>query len=144
MKIGISYDHNGYEIAQNVKDYLNKKGYDVTDYNNIYNENDDYPVEAIKLCENIDNLKFGILICGSGVGMSIIANKVRGVRCARVTNKEEAKETREHQDANCIALSAKTQNILEVIDVFIETPFSNVERHQRRIKSIANYENNMR
>lgn len=141
MKIGISYDHNGYEISKQIKLHLINKGYDVIDYNDNYNKDDDYPKEALKLCEDIDNLDFGILICGSGVGMSIIANKVKEVRCARVVNKEEAIETRLHQNANIIALSSKTPNIEEVIEAFITTEYIYEERHQRRIDQIKMYEN---
>ena len=73
MQIGLSYDHNGYEIGQKVKEYLTNKGYKVIDYNNKYDKEDDYPKEALKM---LGNIKTGILICGSGVGMSIIAKKV--------------------------------------------------------------------
>ena len=137
MQIGLSYDHNGYEIGQKVKEYLTNKGYKVIDYNNKYDKEDDYPKEALKM---LNNIKTGILICGSGIWMSIIANKVKGVRCALIRTKEEAIETRTHNDANVIALSAKTPNIMEVIDAFFETPFSNEERHQRRVKEIEEYE----
>ena len=140
MQIGITYDHNGYQIAQKVKEHLLEQGYKVKDYNNKYDPNDDYPKEALKLLEHKEKEEIGILICGSGVGMSIIANKVKGIRCARVLNKEEAIETRTHQDANVLALSAKTPNIISIIDAFLETPFSNEERHIRRIKEIEKYE----
>jgi len=141
MKIGISYDHNGYEVGQQLKKYLTNKGYEVKDYNNVYNKDDDYPVEALKLCNDIKLFDFGVLICGSGVGMSMIANKVKNIRCARVVNKEEAIETRLHQNANVIALSSKTPNIEEVLDAFINTEYIYEERHQRRIDQIKSYEN---
>lgn len=141
MKIGISYDHNGFEISQKIKKHLEYKGYEIKDYNGIYDPTDDYPKEALKLCNDMKTLNFGILICGSGVGMSIIANKVKGIRCARVTTIEEAKETRLHQNANVIALSSKTKNIEDVINTFLETKYEEEERHKRRIEQIENYEN---
>lgn len=138
MQVGLSYDHNGYEISKKIKEELSKKGYQIIDYNNEYNKEDDYPKEALKM---LNNTKHGILICGSGIGMSIIANKVKGVRCALVRTKEEAISSRMHNDANVIALSAQTPNIVELIETFFETPFSCEERHQRRIKQIEEYEN---
>ena len=137
MQIGLSFDHNGYEISKKIKEELTKKGYQITDYNNIYDKEDDYPEKALKMLEHT---KTGILICGSGIGMSIIANKVKGVRCALVRTKEEAKSSRLHNNANVIALSASTPNIIEIIETFFETPFSEEERHKRRIKQIKEYE----
>lgn len=137
MQIGLSYDHNGYEIAKKIKENLALKGYQIIDYNNKYDKEDDYPEQALKMLENI---KTGILICGSGIGMSIIANKVKGVRCALVRTKEEAITSRQHNDANVIALSASTPNIEEIIDTFFQTPFSKEERHSRRINQIKEYE----
>lgn len=141
MQIGLSYDHNGYEISKTIKEYLKNKGYKVIDYNNKYNKDDDYPIEALQMLENKQDYEKGILICGSGIGMSIIANKVKGIRCAKVETIEEATLTRKHNDANIIALSSKNNNILKIIDAFLETPFSFEERHQRRIKEIEEYEN---
>ena len=141
MQIGLSYDHNGYEISKAIKEYLKNKGYKVIDYNNKYNKDDDYPIEALQMLENKQDYEKGILICGSGIGMSIIANKVKGIRCAKVETIEEAALTRKHNDANIIALSSKNNNILKIIDAFLETPFSFEERHQRRIKEIEEYEN---
>src|SRR5574344_74651 len=128
MNIGISYDHNGYEISQEIKKYLTKKGYHITDYNNKYDKEDDYPDYALKLCNDMPSNQYGILICGSGIGMSIMANKVKTIRCARVVNKEEAIESRTHLNANVIALSSGTKDILDIIESFITTPFSNEER----------------
>lgn len=139
MQIGLSYDHNGYDIAKKIKQKLEEKGYQIIDYNNKYDKEDDYPKEALKM---LKNTKEGILICGSGIGMSIIANKVKGVRCALVRTKEEAIVTRKHNHANVIALSATTPNIIEIIETFFQTPFSLEERHVRRVKQIEKYEEN--
>lgn len=140
MQVGLSYDHNGYEISKTIKEHLNNKGYKVIDYNNKYNKDDDYPLEALKMLEHKSEYEKGILICGSGIGMSIIANKVKGIRCAKIETKEDAILTRKHNDANVIALSSKNPDIIEIIDAFLETPFSYEERHQRRVKEIEEYE----
>ena len=88
------------------------------------------------------NTDLGIAICGSGIGISIACNKVKGIRCAKVSNKQEAKYTRNDNDANIIALSAEVpeEEALEIITTFINTPFSNEERHIRRINKIKEYE----
>ena len=145
MQIGITYDHNGYEIAQKVKEHLVKQGYKVKDYNNKYDPNDDYPKEALKLLEHKEKEEIGILICGSGVGMSIIANKVKGIRCAHVTSTSEATLARAHNNANIIALGVnnnKVNDLIKMIDLFLSTDFRNEERHIRRNNQIMEYEQN--
>ena len=84
MKIGLGSDHKGYKIKEKLKKYLNENGYDVLDYGTDNENSTDYPVYAFKVCENVrdKNIDFGILICGTGIGMSIAANKVKGIRCA--------------------------------------------------------------
>ena len=86
----------------------------------------------------------GIAICGSGIGISIACNKVKNIRCAKVSNKEEAYYTRNDNDANVVAFSAKTEKetAFEIVRTFMSTPFSNEERHQRRIDKIKAYEEN--
>ena len=102
----------------------------------------DYPDYAFKIGESIANkgIKLGILICKTGIGMSIACNKVRGVRCAKVDNVEEAKLTRLHNNSNVIAISALNKNALEIVKTFLDTEFSNEERHIRRINKITEYE----
>lgn len=146
MKISIATDHNGVEEKQQIMDYLKNKNIDVLDLSTDNTPIDDYPDFAFRVANSVINneCNFGILLCGTGIGMSIAANKVKGIRCAHVSNVEEAYHTRVDNDANIIALSYKNDidNIIRMIDKFIETPFSNEERHIRRINKIAAYEEN--
>lgn len=146
MKISIATDHNGVEEKKQIIDYLKNKNIDVLDLSADNTPIDDYPDFAFRVANSVINneCNFGILLCGTGIGMSIAANKVKGIRCAHVSNVEEAYHTRVDNDANIIALSYKNDidNIIRMIDKFIETPFSNEERHIRRINKIAAYEEN--
>lgn len=142
MKIGIANDHRGVELKNYLLERLNE--YEVVDLGTDRNESVDYPDYAFLLGEKVANheLDYGIAICGSGIGISIACNKVKGVRCAKVSNVEEAKYTRLDNDANIIALSATTneEEALEIINTFLKTEFSKEERHQRRIDKITKYE----
>lgn len=140
--IGIASDHAGLELKEKAIIYLESLGYQVLDYGTNVNTSVDYPDYAFKIGESIVNndIKFGILICKTGIGMSIACNKVKGVRCAKVDNIEEAKLTRLHNNSNVIAVSALNENALEIIKVFLETDFSNDERHIRRVEKIIRYE----
>lgn len=144
MKISIATDHNGVEEKKQIIDYLKNKNIDVLDLSTDNTPIDDYPDFAFRVANSVINneCNFGILLCGTGIGMSIAANKVKGIRCAHVSNVEEAYHTRVDNDANIIALSYKNDinSILAMIDKFIKTPFSNEERHIRRINKIAAYE----
>ena len=143
MKIGIASDHHGIKIKQELINYLNKKGNEVVNYGPDTTDSVDYPEFAFKIGNAIKNeeIELGILICKTGIGMSIAANKVKGVRCAKVTNTKEARLTRQHNDANVIAISADEPlfKLKDIIDVFVRTKFSGEERHQRRIDLINNY-----
>lgn len=145
MKIGIATDHHGIKIKEELINYLNKKGNEVVNYGPNTRDSVDYPEYAFKIGKSIQNkeIDLGILLCKTGIGMSIAANKVNGVRCAKVDNIKEAKLAREHNDANVIALSAEQPLFVlkDIIDVFIKTKFSNEERHQKRIDLINNYKN---
>ena len=140
MKIGIASDHRGYQLKQKL---LNELNYEIIDYGTISEESTDYPIYAFKVGEAIKNKKIdlGILICGSGIGMSIACNKVKTVRCALVNNVEDAKLCRLHNNANVIALSATNSNYKEIIDTFLTTKFSKEERHIKRVEMIDNYDN---
>lgn len=144
MKIAIASDHRGFSL----KEYLKKElaNYDITDCGTFSEESVDYPDYAFKLGNEVasKNADFGIAICGSGIGISIACNKVKKIRCAKISNVEEAKYTRIDNDANIIALSEKIpkEEALECVKTFLETPFSNIERHQRRIDKITDYEEN--
>ena len=144
MKIGIATDHHGVELKQILTDFLKDKGYNVIDYGTNSLEMVDYPDYAFILGENVvnKNVDFGVAICGSGIGISIACNKVKGIFCAKVSNKEEAYYTRNDNNSNIVAFSEKTnkEEALEIVKTFVETPFSNEERHLRRINKIKEYE----
>lgn len=144
MKVGIVSDHRGYELKKElVKELTN---YELIDYGTYSTESVDYPDYAFLLGDKVvkKEVDYGIAICGSGIGISIACNKVNGIRCAKVNTVLDAKMTRLDNDANIIALSAKTNknDAIELINTFLETNFSNEERHINRINKIKNYEEN--
>lgn len=142
MKIGIVNDHRGLKLKNYIKNNL--KECEIINYGTDSEASVDYPDYAFKLGEKIINkeVDLGIAICGSGIGISIACNKVKGIRCAKVNEIEDVEATRNDNDSNVIALSAKTnpEKAIELIKKFIETPFSNEERHIRRIEKIKKYE----
>lgn len=144
MRIAIASDHKGYHLKTTLITYLRKKGYDVLDLGTDSVIRTDYPKYAFLLCEKITNKEadFGIVICGTGIGISIACNKVKGIRCAKVDNIKEAKLTRCDNDANVLALngSMMAYKAKDIVDVFLSTSFSNMERHINRLKMIENYE----
>ncbi len=145
MKIGIANDHRGFELKTYLKEQLTLLGYDVTDYGTFSTESVDYPDYAYILSTNVVNKKvdYGVAICGSGIGISIACNKVKGIRCAKVSNEEEAKYTREDNDSNIVALGEKIpfEEALKIVKTFVTTEFSNLEKHKRRIEKIKELEN---
>lgn len=144
MKIGIASDHRGYRLKEYLKEVLPQLNYEVVDFGTTSEESTDYPDYAFVLGENVvsKNVDFGIAICGSGIGISIACNKVKGIRCAKVSNKEEAKITRIDNNSNIVAFSEKIlpQEAVEIVKAFVETPTSPEEKHQRRVNKIINYE----
>ena len=144
MTIGIGNDHHGVLDKQNLTKYLTNKGYNVVNYGTDELENVDYCDYAFKVGEEVRDGKidFGILLCNTGIGMSIACNKVRGVRCAKVANEYEASMTRRDNDANVIALSAREdiEKLKEIVNVFLNTPYANTERYNRRKDKIDNYD----
>ena len=144
MKIGIATDHRGVEVKQELINYLESEGYNVVDYGTNSEDSVDYPDYAFKVGEAVANkeIDFGVLICNTGIGMSIAANKVKKVRCARVLDEYDAKMTRIDNDANVIALSSRVdiEKLKSILKVFLETPHNSEERHDRRISKINNYE----
>lgn len=145
MKIGIACDHNGMKLKSEIISYLKNLNYNVIDLGpNKFDKNDDYPDYAFKLGEAIcdGEVNRGILICGTGIGMSIACNKVKGVRCAKVNTIKETKLTRIDNDANVIAISKDLNfdRIKRIIETFLNTPFSIEERHHRRVEKIIKYE----
>ncbi len=145
MKISIGCDHSALELKNAIIEHLKSKGIEVVDRGTYTTESCDYTDYGYLVAKDVKDktVDRGIVICYTGIGMSMIANKVKGVRCALVSNKDAAELTRAHNDSNCLALSAKyTGKALacEIVDTWIETPFSNNERHLRRINKIAKYE----
>lgn len=136
-KIAIASDHRGFKMKQKLTKYLVKKGYTIIDLGPDVKGSVDYPEFAFALTKTIKNgdAPKGILICGSGIGMSIAANRVKGIRCAKVNNVKEVKYTRKDNDANVIAFSAKmpVYRAKDIVDAFLKTEFSGKARHQKRI-----------
>ena len=143
MKIGIANDHHGIEINKELTNFLNELGYNVINYGPVSNTPVDYPIYSFKLGEAVSSkeVDMGIVICNSGIGVSIACNKVKGVRCAKVNDEWEAEMTRLHNDANIIAVGSRLpmEELKKIIVKFLQTEFSNEERHQRRIDLINNY-----
>ena len=108
MKIGICSDHRGYNTKKELTNILKEKGYTIIDYGTYNDASTDYPIYAFKLCEAIKEnyADFGIALCGTGIGMSIAANKVKGIRCAKIDNLVDAKYAKRHNNANVLAISA--------------------------------------
>ena len=145
MKIGITNDHRGLVLKQTLTNYLEKKGYNIIDYGTDSDDSVDYPDYAFKLGKSLQtkDIDLGIAICGTGIGMDIALNKVKGIRCAKASNEEEAILARSHNDANALALTAKISSDIakDIVDKFINTNFSNDKRHIERIQKIKEYEN---
>lgn len=146
MKIGIASDHHGIRAKKELIEVLKQKGHEISDYGTNYKEAVDYPLYAFQIGESVQNreIDYGILLCGSGIGMSIACNKVNGVRCAKVNNIEEAMYSRLHNNSNVIALSASIpiEDMIKIVHTFLETNFSVDERHHRRVEQISHYEEN--
>lgn len=144
MKIAIATDHNGVEQKVELIYFLASKGYEVLDLSKDNTPTDDYPDFAVRVANSIVNKEadLGILMCGTGIGMSIAANKVKGIRCAKVSNEDEAFYARQHNNANIIALSYKqpVEDLKIMVDKFVTTMFSEEERHIRRIDKISELE----
>ncbi|MFQ5493411.1 MAG: RpiB/LacA/LacB family sugar-phosphate isomerase [Candidatus Dojkabacteria bacterium] len=144
--IYIAADHQGFEPKSKIIDYLESAGYEVKDLGNTrYDEKDDYPDYAIPLAEEVvrDKGSHGIVICGSGTGVTIAANKVLGARAVYIESERHAEAARADDDANILALDAFTfdpEVDFAIIEKFVNTPFSEAERHVRRIQKISDYE----
>ena len=142
IKIGIASDHRGFTAKEFLKEYFDENDIYVIDFGTNSAESVDFPVYAKKLGEAIQNeeIDLGIAICGTGIGMSIAANKINGIRCARVVNSDEAKLSREHNMANIMAIGENIENVFSVVDTFINTKESKEERHIRRVNKIMDIE----
>ena len=139
--IAIGSDHGGFELKQDIIAYLEEKGIEVKDYGTYSTDSCDYPDYAKAVARAILDKEAdrGILICGTGIGISIAANRFRGIRAADCTDCYMARMTREHNDANVLALGARVVGkglAFMIVDTFLETPFSNGERHIKRIEKL--------
>jgi ribose 5-phosphate isomerase B len=146
MRIHIGSDHAGLELKSALIEHLVNNGHDVTDHGPYeYEALDDYPVFCIPTAEAVakDPTSLGIVLGGSGNGEQMSANKVKGIRAALAWSPEIAKLSREHNNANVVAVGGRVHTLdvsKAIVDAFINTPFSNDERHIRRINQMANYE----
>lgn len=146
MKVAIACDHAALELKNAVKKHLTDRGFEVVDFGINEPGSVDYPDYALTVAEAVAGGKAdkGILICGTGIGMSICANKVKGIRCALCSDTFSARATREHNDANVLAFGERVVGgglALDIVDAFLDTPFSNAERHVKRIDKITAIEN---
>ncbi|WP_029522315.1 ribose 5-phosphate isomerase B [Persephonella sp. KM09-Lau-8] len=144
MKVAIGSDHAGFDYKEIVKKHLEEKGFQVIDKGTYSKESVDYPIfgEAVAQAVASGEADRGIVICGTGIGISISANKVKGIRAALCTNEYMARMARRHNDANILAFGARVLGIdvaLGIVDVFFETEFEG-GRHERRVNEIKNIE----
>ncbi len=148
MKIYIGTDHAGFELKEELKKFLEDSGYEVEDKGAYeFSATDDYPdfvfPVAKAVAEDTENRR-GIILCGTGIGNGILANKVKGIRAGVVYDEYSAKMSREHNDANVMTLGARTLTVdkaKKLVKIWLEMPFSNEEKHKRRIEKIKKLEN---
>lgn len=145
MEVALACDHGAFEHKEALKKYLTDKGYTVKDFGPFKEESVDYPDTVYPACEYVSQHpeSLGIVMCGTGIGASIVANKVKGIRCALVYDVEVAKTTREHNNSNVLASGGRlvsVEKMIEIADMWLSTPFSEDARHQRRIDKITKVE----
>ena len=143
MKIALGCDHGGFELKEQVVAYLKENGHEVCDFGTYGLQSCDYPEFARKAAQAVADgeCERGIVICTTGIGVSIVANKVKGIRCAVVSDTTTAHLTRAHNDANMIAMGGGIigKNLaLDIVAAFLNTGFSGEEKHVRRIAAIEN------
>ncbi len=148
-KIALGSDHAAYEFKAKAIKYLEEKGYEVEDFGPYEEGSVDYPDFVYPASKSVADHKneIGIVMCGTGIGANIVANKVNGVRAALVYDPEVAKTTREHNDSNVLVLGPRItseDDLFAIIDNFLATDFSNDARHERRIEKIKGVEANER
>ena len=141
MKIAIGCDHGALALKNAIISHLEAQGYEVKDFGTNSLDSCDYPDFAIPAAQAVagGECDKGIVLCTTGIGVSIAANKVKGIRCALLSDVVSARLTREHNDTNMMALGAGVVNqrlALEIVDIWLNTEFSHNERHQRRIDKV--------
>ena len=144
--IALAADHAGFPLKEEIKKHLSERGFEVKDFGTYSEKSVDYAFFAKTAGEAVTagECEFGIFCCGTGVGISMAANKVRGIRAANCADTFSARMTRLHNNANVLCLGSRvigTGLALDMVDIFIDTPFSGEERHQRRIDQIMAIEN---
>jgi len=149
MKIYLAADHRGFELKEKVKVWLGKQGYRVVDLgNDHYNPNDDYPDFARKLVKRLlHDQGRGILFCGSGIGVDIVANRFPGIRCGLGLSPEQIKHGRQNDDINCLALAADFLDFAEakgIVMAFLETEFDEKASHRRRLRKVHRIQQDMK
>jgi len=143
MRIIIGSDHAGFKLKEKIKEFVKKLGYDVDDKGTNSEESVDYPVYAEKVAKEVSKGNQGILICGTGLGMSMAANKVKGVRAALAYNENAAKMAKQHNNANVLCLGSREfseEKAKKITKAFLETDFSKEDRHAKRVKEIMDLE----
>lgn len=141
MRVAIGSDHAGFEMKESLKEYVKSLGHEVEDFGAPSSDPVDYPDIGYRVARDVASGRFdrGVLICGTGIGMSIVANKVPGVRAALVGDVETARLAREHNDANVLTLGARVIRLelaREIVRIFLDTGFAG-GRHARRVEKIA-------
>ncbi len=141
MKIAVACDHGGFELKEKVKKHLLEGGHEVLDLGTDSDTPVDYPLYGKACGEAVagGEAERGIVVCGSGIGISIAANKVKGIRCALCTGVEMARLSREHNNANILAMGGRLIDhgmALEMVDVWLATPASDAQRHVNRVKML--------
>lgn len=144
--IALGCDHAGFELKQFIIKHLEERGIEYKDYGTYSTDSVDYAVYAEKTARAVvgGECTLGLLFCGTGVGISMAANKVRGIRAACCSDMFSAEMTRRHNDANILCLGGRVvspEKAIELVDVFLDTPFSGEDRHARRIAQITELEN---
>lgn len=139
--IAMGSDHAGYEMKLVLAEHLKERGYEVKDFGTYSTESCDYPDFAKAVAKAVvdGEAERGILVCGTGIGMSIAANKVKGIRAAVLSDEFSAQATREHNDANILCLGARVidnDKAIKLLDIFMDTPFSEGVNHIRRISKL--------
>lgn len=146
MRIALGSDHGGFVLKEEIKDYLEESGIEYKDFGTHTNDSCDYPDIALPVAKAVANGEFdrGILICGTGIGIGIAANKVHGIRAALCHDTFSARASREHNNANILTLGERVIGrglALDIVDIWVNTKFAG-GRHQRRVEKIGEIENN--
>ena len=146
MKIGLGSDHGGFQLKGIIKEYLEQKGYEIVDYGTHSKDSVDYPEYGEKVAQAVSNNEVdrGIIFCGTGIGISLAANKVKGIRCANVSDTFSARMCRLHNDANMLSLGERVVGAglaMDIVELFLETEFEG-GRHTARVEKLMAVENN--